>query len=147
MEPTVARMLDTVLQETNDMYHSNLTGGIIMNPQTGAIYAMNAVPGFDLNDRGTSTVEQFQNPMVENVYEFGSTIKALTMAAGLDSGAVNRNSTYYDAGFVTLDGFTIKTTTVAGGTVPMQEILNQSLNTGVSYIVQKWEKRSFVIIS
>lgn len=144
MEPTVARMLDTVLQETNDMYHSNLTGGIIMNPQTGAIYAMNAVPGFDLNDRGTSTVEQFQNPMVENVYEFGSTIKALTMAAGLDSGAVNRNSTYYDAGFVTLDGFTIKNYDGRGrGTVPMQEILNQSLNTGVSYIVQKMGKEKF----
>lgn len=144
MEPTVARMLDTVLMETNDKYHSNLTGAIIMNPKTGAIYAMNAVPGFDLNDRGTSTVEHFQNPMVENVYEFGSTIKALTMAAGIDSGAVNSHSTYYDAGFVTLDGFTIKNYDGRGrGTVDMQAVLNQSLNTGVSYIVQQMGKEKF----
>ena len=144
MEPTVARMLDTVLMKTNEKYHSNLTGAIIMNPQNGEIYAMNAVPGFDLNDRGTSTVEQFQNPMVENVYEFGSTIKALTMAAGIDSGAVNSHTTYYDAGSVTLDGFTIKNYDGRGrGTVDMQAVLNQSLNTGVSYIVQKMGKEKF----
>lgn len=138
IEPTVARFLDTVITETNQKYDSKLTGAIIMNPQTGAIYAMNAVPGFDLNERGTSTIEQFKNPLVEDVYEFGSTIKALTMAAGLDSGVINRHSTYYDAGSITLNGFTIKNYDGRGrGTVEMQEILNQSLNTGVTYIVQK----------
>ena len=144
IEPTVARMLDSVLLETNARYNSNMTGAIIMDPKTGAIYAMNAVPGFNLNDRGTTTVEFFQNPLVENVYEFGSTIKALTMAAGLDSGAINRNSTYYDSGSITLNTFTIKNYDGKGrGTVEMQEVLNQSLNTGVSYIVQKMGKEKF----
>ncbi len=144
MEPTVARMLDSVLTETNDRYSSDLTGAIIMNPQTGAIYAMNAVPGFDLNERGTTTIEQFQNPLVENVYEFGSTIKALTMAAGIDSGAVNSESTYYDSGSITLNTFTIKNYDGRGrGTVNMQEVLNQSLNTGVSHIVQKMGNSRF----
>ncbi len=144
IEPTVARFLDTVITETNQKYDSKLTGAIIMNPQTGAIYAMNAVPGFDLNERGTSTIEQFKNPLVENIYEFGSTIKALTMAAGLDSGVINRHSTYYDAGSITLNGFTIKNYDGRGrGTVEMQEILNQSLNTGVTYIVQKMGNERF----
>lgn len=144
MEPTVARMLDSVLQEANDKYSSKLTGAIIMNPQTGEIYAMNAVPGFNLNDRGTSTIEEFQNPMVENVYEFGSTIKALTMAAGLDSGAITRSSTYNDAGCMTLDKLKIcNYDGRARGTVPMQQILNQSLNLGVSHIVQQMGKKKF----
>ena len=144
MEPTVARLLDAVLQKTNDKYNSNLTGAVIMDPQTGAIYAMNAVPGFDLNERSTSTIEQFQNPLVENIYEFGSTIKALTMAAGLDSGAVNRHSTYYDAGSITLNTYTIKNYDGRGrGTVEMQEVLNQSLNTGVAHIVQQMGKERF----
>lgn len=144
IEPTVARMLDSVLIETNNRYNSDMTGAIIMDPKTGAIYAMNAVPGFDLNDRGTTTVELFQNPLVENVYEFGSTIKALTMAAGLDSGAVNRNSTYYDSGSINLNTFTIKNYDGRGrGTVDMQQVLNQSLNTGVSHIVQQMGKEKF----
>jgi len=144
LEPSVSRMLDTVLQQTNDLYSSKLTGGIIMNPKTGEIIAMNAVPGFDLNDRRQATIEQFQNPLVENVYEFGSTIKALTMAAGLDSGAITPQTTYYDAGRITLNGFTISNFDGRGrGTVPMQEVLNQSLNTGVSFIAQKMGRDTF----
>jgi cell division protein FtsI/penicillin-binding protein 2 len=66
------------------------------------------------------------------------------MAAGLDSGAITPQSTYYDAGFIELDTFTIRNFDGRGrGTVPMQEILNQSLNTGVSWIVTQMGKDSF----
>ena len=144
IEPTVARMLDRVLQETQDEYKSKLTGGIIMDPKTGAIYALNVAPTFDLNTRGSSSIEQFQNPLVENVYEMGSIIKALTMAAGLDSKVVTPQSTYYDAGFLDLNGYTIKNFDGKGrGTVPMQEVLNQSLNTGVSHIVKLMGREKF----
>ena len=144
IEPTVARMLDSELQKTNDKYESSLTGAIIMDPKTGEIYAMNAVPGFDLNNRGEATVANFQNPLVENLYEFGSIIKALTMAAGLDSGAVRPESTYYDAGSIKLDKYTINNYDKRGrGTVNMQEVLNQSLNTGVSHIVKTMGKDDF----
>lgn len=144
IEPTVARMLDSVLMEVQDEYNSELTGAIIMNPKTGAIYAMNAVPTFNLNDRGDATLAEFRNPLVEDVYEFGSTIKALTMAAGLDSGAVTRHSTYYDSGSITLDGFTFRNFDgKARGTVDMQQVLSQSLNTGVSHIVSKMGKEKF----
>ena len=144
LEPSVSRMLDSVLLDTNTKYDSELTGAIIMDPNTGEIVAMNAVPGFDLNDRKDATIEQFQNPLVENLYEFGSTVKALTVAAGLDSGAITANSTYYDSGSLTLDTFTIRNYDGRGrGTVPMQEVLNQSLNTGVSWIVTQMGKDSF----
>lgn len=144
LEPSVSRMLDTVLLETNEQYDSALTGAIVMDPNTGEIIAMNAVPGFDLNDKSDATIEQFQNPLVENVYEFGSTIKALTMAAGLDSGAIVTSSTYYDAGFLTFNKYTIRNYDGRGrGTVPMQEVLNQSLNTGVSWIVTQMGKERF----
>jgi len=144
LEPSVSRMLDEVLKKTNDQYNSKITGAIIMDPNTGEIVAMNAVPSFDLNNKSGATIEEFRNPLVEDVYEFGSTIKALTMAAGLDSGAVNRNSTYYDSGSIVLNDYTIRNYDGRGrGTVPMQEVLNQSLNTGVSHIVQQMGKEKF----
>jgi len=66
------------------------------------------------------------------------------MAAGLDSGVITTDSTYYDAGTIKLDGFTISNFDGRGrGTVPMQEVLNQSLNTGVSYIANKMGKDQF----
>lgn len=137
LEPTVSRMLDRVLQETQDTYHSKMTGGIIMDPKTGSIYAMNVAPTFDLNNKSDASIEQFINPLVEDVYEMGSIIKALTMASGLDNKTVTPHTTYYDAGFIDLNGYTIKNYDGKGrGTVDMQEVLNQSLNTGVSFIVK-----------
>lgn len=144
LEPTVSRILQKELLETNDKWDSNLTGGIVMNPKTGAIYALDAVPTFDLNERGEASVEDFQNPLVENVYEFGSIVKPLTVAAGLDSGSITANTTYYDSGQLELDTFTIGNFDGRGrGTVDMQEVLNQSLNTGVAFIVDKMGKERF----
>ncbi|MCU0678216.1 MAG: penicillin-binding protein 2 [Candidatus Pacebacteria bacterium] len=136
IEPTVARMLDRILLQTQEQYESRLTGGIIMDPETGEILALSAVPTYDPNNRDGATIELFQNPLVENVYEMGSIIKALTVAAGLDSGVITANSTYYDPGFIELNTFTIRNFDGKGrGTVDMQQVLNQSLNTGVAHIV------------
>lgn len=144
LEPAVSRLLDTVLEETNNKYNSKTTGAIIMNPKTGEIYAMNAVPGFDLNDRESATIDQFRNPLVENVYEMGSIIKPLTVAAGLDSGAITDATTYYDPGCIELSTYRVCNYDHRGrGTVPMQQILSQSLNTGVAFIANKMGKDTF----
>lgn len=144
IEPTVARTLDRILESTNDQYQSTHTGGIIINPKNGEIIALNVVPSFDLNDRSEVPIEAFQNPLVENVYELGSIIKPLTVAAGLDAGVITPNSTYYDAGFLTLSDYTIKNFDGRGrGTVAIQEILSQSLNTGVAHIASLLGKERF----
>jgi cell division protein FtsI/penicillin-binding protein 2 len=65
----------------------------------------------------------------------GSIMKPLTVAAGLDSGAIVPETTYYDTGEIVLDQKTIRNHDGrARGTVPMQEVLNQSLNLGASFI-------------
>ena len=144
IEPTVARMLDRELQKIQDTYSSKLTGGIIINPQNGEIYALNVAPTFNLNNRDGATLAQFSNPLVEDVYEMGSIIKALTVAAGLDSKAIAPSTTYYDSGSIDLDTYTIRNYDGKGrGTVDMQTVLNQSLNTGVSFIVKTMGKDRF----
>ncbi len=144
IEPTVARTLDRVLEATQEHYHSSATGGIIIDPRTGEIIALNVVPSFDLNDRSGVSIEQFQNPLVENVYELGSIIKPLTVAAGLDAGVITPQSTYYDAGSIELSDYTIKNYDGRGrGTVLIQEILSQSLNTGVAHIADLLGKERF----
>lgn len=144
IEPAVSRMVDTVLAQVQERFDSELTGAIVMNPQTGAIYTLNVAPTFNLNDRSGATIDMFSNPLVENVYEFGSTIKALTIAAGLDSGAITSRSTYFDGGSITVNGFTIRNFDGRGrGTVDMQTVLNESLNTGVAHIVGKMGRDRF----
>ena len=144
LEPFVQDVLEKKITEVQTKYDSELTGGIIMNPQTGEIYAMAAVPSFDPNNFASSRVDFFANPLVERVYEMGSIIKPLTVAAALDSGVVNEFSLYYDTGCQTLNNKTFcNYDGRARGTVQIQEILSQSLNTGVSWLVSQLGRDRF----
>ncbi|OGG86027.1 hypothetical protein A2392_00990 [Candidatus Kaiserbacteria bacterium RIFOXYB1_FULL_46_14] len=144
IEPTVERLLQSELTKVHERWQSKITGGIIINPKTGAIYALDVVPTFDPNNRATTTVETFRNPLIEDVYEMGSIIKALTMAAGLDSGAVTPNTTYQDNGYLELDTWKIHNYDKKGrGLVDMQTVLSKSLNTGVAFVVKTMGKDKF----
>ena len=53
-------------------------------------------------------------------------------------------TTYYDAGYLVLNNSRIENYDGEGrGTVNMQEVLNQSLNTGVSYVVKQMGNEKF----
>ncbi len=145
IEPEVERALHQELKEVLKDFSSDLAGGIIINPKTGAIYAMEVLPSFDPNNvRAVKSNSLLGNPLVENVYEMGSIVKPLTMAAGLDAGVINSKTTYYDNGFVMFSNAKISNFDGKGrGTVPMQEVLNQSLNTGMVYVQQKLGREKF----
>ena len=136
LEPVVQAELESTLQAYADKWHPAIAGGIVMDPNTGEIVAMAALPAFDPNEfNKEEDARIFGNPMVENVYEMGSIMKPLTMAAGLDEGVVTEQSTYNDTGSVTLDGKTFSNFDgKARGVVSMQEVLSQSLNVGAAYV-------------
>lgn len=139
VEPTVEDFLEKSIAGIQNKWGSRSTGGIIMNPKTGEIFAMGNVPTFDPNAlQNESDPGIFSNPIVENVYEMGSIIKPLTMASGIDSGTVTASTTYNDNGFLILNGSKISNFDGKGrGVVDMQEVLNQSLNTGAAFVAGK----------
>ncbi|MFZ3020111.1 MAG: penicillin-binding protein 2 [Minisyncoccia bacterium] len=145
IEPSVQAYLENQLQGVINDWHSEYAGGIIMDPINGEIYAMALVPTFDPNNvQKEKSVAVFQNKLVESVYEMGSIVKPLTMAAGIDGGVVTPQSTYFDAGSVTLNGKTISNYDHRGrGLIPMQEVLNQSLNTGTVFVATKLGREQF----
>ena len=145
LEPTVMVELERELVKIDEKYDAKLTGGIIMDPKTGEIIAMSVLPNFDPNNYGKEKdIAVFGNPLVEGIYELGSIMKPLTVAYGLDAGAITAKSTYDDKGSMTLDRSTFYNYDhKARGVVSMQEVLNQSLNTGVAYIVNKMGKSHF----
>jgi cell division protein FtsI/penicillin-binding protein 2 len=136
IEPAVQAELERTLVAYDAVWHPQLSGGVIMDPQTGEIYAMGISPTFDLNSFNMQTDPLiFANPLVQNVYEMGSILKPLTMAAGIDSGSITPTTTYTDMGCITVDTKKIcNYDSVARGVIPMQQILSQSLNVGASFI-------------
>jgi cell division protein FtsI/penicillin-binding protein 2 len=145
IEPTVEAYLEKVLTKTQSEWSPDEIGGIIMDPNTGEIYAMASHPSFDPNDLHAVKPVVLANPLVEHVYEMGSIMKPLTMAAALDSGAVTPTTTYDDVGCLTLNAKKIcNYDQRARGVIPMQQILSQSLNVGAATIALKMGADEFV---
>lgn len=139
IEPSAQAYLEEALAGVGERYAAREVGGVVLDPATGKIIAMAGWPNFDPNDYGAEgDPGVYQNPLVERVYEFGSIVKAVTMAIGIDAGAVTPQTTYDDQGSLTLDGKTIYNFDLRGrGIVDMQEVLSQSLNTGVAFVARK----------
>ncbi|EKD79462.1 MAG: hypothetical protein ACD_41C00064G0007 [uncultured bacterium] len=118
---------------------------IIMQPDTGAIIAMCNYPSFDPNNYNeVESIEVFVNSAVSDEYEPGSAFKPITMAAGLDTGAVTPTTTYVDTGQVTVAGYPIKNFDgKAYGTKTMTEVLENSLNLGTIFVVQQLGNQTF----
>lgn len=145
IEPTVQAFAEKKIGDIRNQWQSKKVGIVIINPKNGEIYALASSPTFDLNSfKKEKNVAIFSNPIVEDVYEMGSIIKPLTMAAGLDARVVTAQTTYDDKGSIELDGKKISNFDgKARGVVSMQEVLNQSLNLGVSFVVGKLGKDQF----
>lgn len=139
IDPDVQSFVDEEALNIFDNWGAKKIGIIVMDPRDGAVRAMSLFPAFDLNK--FNLVEDssvYSNDLISNVYEMGSIVKPLTMAIGIDVGAVTPQTTYNDTGSMTLNTETFYNYDHRGrGVVSMQEVLNQSLNTGVAFVVQK----------
>ena len=66
--------------------HGAVSGSVVvLDPVTGELYAIATYPGFNPNVRLT-TADVLRNRAVEDMYEPGSTMKIVTMAAALETG-------------------------------------------------------------
>ncbi|MGE5576395.1 MAG: penicillin-binding transpeptidase domain-containing protein [Syntrophothermus sp.] len=80
---------------------------IIMNPRTGEILAMAVFPEFDPNDYARYPAANRRNIALTDIYEPGSTFKAITAAAAIEENLVNSESperVFNDPGYVLVPG-------------------------------------------
>ena len=114
---------------------------VVLEPRTGAVLAMASRPSFRLDDPDLFEAGKeslYRCPAVSDLYEPGSVFKVVTMAAGLDAGAIAPDEVYYDAGYYADGEVVIRNWDGQGrGWQTMAQILQRSLNTGSSYIAKK----------
>ncbi|OGZ43870.1 MAG: hypothetical protein A3J55_00340 [Candidatus Ryanbacteria bacterium RIFCSPHIGHO2_02_FULL_45_17b] len=139
IDPHIQSISHQITADLMEKWDAVSAGILVIQPQTGAILAMESLPSFDPNAYNTvKDYDVFLNPFTQKVFEMGSIVKPLTMAAGLDAYAVSEATTYYDAGFVRVRDAEIKNYDGKGrGTQSMYDILDQSLNTGAVFVMQQ----------
>lgn len=136
LDSTIQAYAEKTLEE--GIKEFDVTAGgwcIVMNPKTGAIYAMASAPEYDPNEYGTvlderlkatldaakqdmNTSQEAYQQMLSNyqnkqwrsqaymdTYEPGSTFKAVVLAAALEEGVVTENDTFYCPGYGMVSGW------------------------------------------
>ena len=145
IDPNIQSYAEGLIKKIATQWHAKSAGVLVIQPKTGAIIAMESTPSFDPNTYGTvSEYNVFLNPIIQNLFEMGSIMKPITMAAGLDARAITEKTTYHDVGFLKIADATIKNFDGKGrGTVTMYDILDKSLNTGAVFIMRQLGMRAF----
>ncbi len=138
MDTSIQSLAEQMLQEGTAAYDVQKGGiAIVMDPNTGAIYAMASTPDFDPNNYDAiidsslrvqiesaeetygedsdeykaavndAYARQWRNKALSDAYEPGSTFKPLVVAAALEEGVVSMNDTFYCSGATEIGGHLI----------------------------------------
>lgn len=89
IEFAVQQILERALAETNAISGTV----VVLDVGTGEVLAMATAPSFDPNHFSQADPATFRNRAVADVYEPGSTLKVVTIAAGLEEGVISARTT------------------------------------------------------
>ena len=96
LDAGLQHILESAMWSTYQVNGAQGVTGLVMDVHTGAIKAMASFPSFDANSYGSSEPTLFTDPAVSRQYEPGSVMKAFTVAAALDAGAIDLQTTVLD---------------------------------------------------
>ncbi|MFN3995883.1 MAG: peptidoglycan D,D-transpeptidase FtsI family protein [bacterium] len=137
--------LEKILENALENYKAE--GGliIVINAKTGKILGVAEKPSFNLNEYNKVKDPNLYISRISLTYEPGSVMKPFFYASAFEENLVSPTSTYFDAGYVTLNNKTIYNFDKKGrGEVDLKTALEQSLNTGSVYISQILGKTRFI---
>ncbi len=160
----VQSVVEKKIKEFKETYECNNIGVIMMNPNTGEIYAMASNEGYDLNNpRDLSALysedainamtdqeqinalnKMWRNFCVNDTFEPGSTFKCLTVAAGLEEDVIDTTDSFYCAGHAEIDEWSIHCNKKTGhGDLTLTQSLMFSCNMALMDIAEKEGRTMF----
>jgi cell division protein FtsI/penicillin-binding protein 2 len=140
IDVAMQKQVEQLLKQGLDRAKSKSGSVIVVDPNTGQIKAMANYPSYNPVDYAkTEDKSLFTNSSVSSILEPGSIMKVLTTAAGIDSGAVKWDQSYYDPSFYKIGDATVRNVEEDGGAAQrsIADILKFSLNTGATWIVMQ----------
>jgi len=88
LDRQIQYIAEQAIDEAVATTHANWGTVVVLVPDTGEILAMASSPGFDPNDRHSLDPDVVRNRAIAEIYEPGSTLKVITIAAALEEGLV-----------------------------------------------------------
>jgi cell division protein FtsI (penicillin-binding protein 3) len=105
---------------------------VVLDPRTGEVLAVANQPSFNPNRRADRVGERFRNRALTDLYEPGSTIKPFTVAAALESGRFEPDSTVDTRpGSLRVAGHTVRDARDYG-VIDLETVVAKSSNVGAA---------------
>lgn len=134
IDRTVQFIVEKILKGGLEKYGAKVASAVVMDPKTGAILALASFPNYD-PAKFYNFPNIYQNPIVADQYEPGSTFKVLVMSAAINEDVV-KPETQCDicSGPIQLGGFSLRTwNNKYSPNTTMQDVIIHSDNTGMVF--------------
>lgn len=136
-------ILEEELQKGMESYKARNAAGILMNPNTGEIFAMANSTGYDLNNYWEFQNDVRRNKLLTDTYEPGSTFKAVSLALLLDNNYTRESEQIFaEHGSYQIRNARIRDTK-SHGMLTVKELFEQSSNIGMAKLVDRINNEEF----
>lgn len=136
VDRNIQYQVEEELRKLIEKWQGESAAAVVLDPMSGKIIALASLPAFNPNEYSKEQdYGVFRMPVLDSQFELGSVFKPVTMAAGINEGAVTPTTVYHDFGFVQFGSKTIRNFDGKGnGDQTMTQVLEKSLNTGVVFV-------------
>ncbi|MDD5984402.1 MAG: penicillin-binding protein [Turicibacter sp.] len=134
LDSTIQTFLEEAMNKVWEQANPESLVAVVANPKTGEILAMGSRSSFDPNIRD---IENYNNPVVSEPFEPGSTMKIYTYAAAINEGKYS-GSQFYESGSRLVNGSTIRDYNTTWGTITYDEGFYRSSNTAIIDMLTNW---------
>jgi len=139
----VQHILQQISAKTMEETKAEAVIFVAMDPRSGEILGSASLPDYDPNNIRASDPNTRMNRPVIWAFEPGSTFKVFSMAALMDTGAINRNTTFFCNGIYTPSRGTPINCLGRHGSVTAREIIISSCNAGAAYAADNISSSAF----
>lgn len=138
LDSNIQRFAETEVQYMQSEYEPEWTLITVMDAQTGDILASSSTPSFNPNLRN---ITSYENPLVSNAFEPGSTMKIYTYMCAIDKGTYNGEETFKSGSIEVADAVIRDWNNRGWGTINYDKGFEYSSNVGVSTMINHFIDR------
>lgn len=133
------------LEKAVKSYRAKSGSVVVMNPKTGEIYAIAGTPSYDPNDLRTIKTGVARNVAITDLYEPGSTMKAVIATGALQESLCSPTTAFYLEPTIKVGSKRIKEAHGrAARTFTLSEIIQESSNVGMVKVGMLMGKENIV---
>ena len=138
LDSSIQRFAETEVQYMQSEYEPQWTIITVMDAKTGDILASASTPSFNPNLRN---ITSYENPLVSNAFEPGSTMKIYTYMCAIDKGTYNGEETFKSGSIEVADAVIRDWNNRGWGSITYDKGFEYSSNVGVSTMINHFIDR------